>query len=132
MITKRLSATAGHVCVRFELPSCIWADHIYLIGEFNQWTPGTMPMQQGRDGVWRIELELPFGHTYQFRYLIDGHWLTDSHADGATTNEYGTQNSIVDTTMTAALLKMGEEPLYDESLWWHNHDHQVQLGGGNV
>ena len=120
MMTKRPSAIPDHVCVRFELPSCIWADHVHLIGEFNNWKPGTMPMQQARDGDWFIELDLPCDRTYQFRYLIDGHWLTESHADGAATNAYGTQNSIVDTTITAALLQLEGKASRVTPLWWHN------------
>ncbi|OUC09534.1 hypothetical protein RY27_02285, partial [Litorilinea aerophila] len=53
------------------------------------------PMRQDHDGVWRAEVELPAGQSYEFRYLIDGQWRTDFHADGFTTNNYGTENSVV-------------------------------------
>ena len=36
-----------------------------------------LPLRQGRDGVWRIQLDLETGRRYEFRYLIDGHWQTD-------------------------------------------------------
>lgn len=95
MIIKSPSTQAGHVHVVFELPSCVWADRIHLVGEFNGWNETTLPMRQGRDGVWRAELDLPMGQSYQFRYIVDGHWQTDYHADGHTDNQYGTHNSIV-------------------------------------
>lgn len=119
MITKRASAVPGRVQVIFELPSCVWADHIYLTGDFNQWHPQSLPLQQGRDGVWRLAIELPSGHTYEFRYLVDGHWITDSHADGVAINPYGTNNSIVDTTLPVASLQVGGKKLRSAPLWWH-------------
>jgi hypothetical protein len=38
---------------------------------------------------------LPAGRRYQFRYLVDGQWRTDYHADGYASNEYGSQNSVL-------------------------------------
>jgi hypothetical protein len=93
----------GHDAVRvtFELPSCIWADRIHVTGDFNEWSRTSTPMRQGRDGVWRATLELPPGRRYQFRYLIDGQWQTDWHADGSVTNAYGSDNSLLDTGIVA-------------------------------
>ena len=119
MISKTLSAVPGRVHIIFELPSCVWADHIYLIGEFNDWNQGSIPMKQTRAGIWRAELDLPCGRTYEFRYLADGRWLTDNHADGFTTNSFGTQNSIVDTTLPIAFLQIGEQELPSVPVWWH-------------
>lgn len=99
MITKRKSSRPGFVRVCFELPAYLWADRIYLVGEFNHWDRHQTPMQQDRDGVWRVELELPCGKRFEFRYLVDNHWLTDCHSDGVTTNPFGSQNSIVETIL---------------------------------
>jgi hypothetical protein len=95
MIYKQPSPVNGHVRVIFELPSCIWADKICLTGDFNHWEKSNLPMRQTRSGVWRIEIDLPSGTRHEFRYLIDGHWQTDYHADGNATNQYGTDNSVV-------------------------------------
>ena len=37
MIHKTQSPLPGHVRVVFELPSCIWADRIFVVGDFNHW-----------------------------------------------------------------------------------------------
>lgn len=103
MIKKSPSAQPGTIRVAFELPSCVWADRIYLAGDFNDWNETSLPMRQGRDGVWRVEVELPIGRSYQFRYIVDGHWQTDYHADGHTENEYGTHNSFVMAELPEAL-----------------------------
>ena len=102
MIKKSLSSQPGHVHVVFELPSCVWADRIYLAGDFNSWDETSLPMRQSRDGVWRVELDLRSGQSYQFRYLVDGHWQTDYHADGTADNQFGTHNSIVRAELPAA------------------------------
>lgn len=95
MIHKQPSPFPGHVRVTFELPSCLWADRIYLIGDFNQWDERSTPMRQERDGVWRARVDLPAGNRYQFRYMIDGQWKTDYHADGFAQGHYGADNSVV-------------------------------------
>lgn len=95
MIHKQPSPFPGHIRVTFELPSCLWADRIYLIGDFNQWNERSTPMRQERDGVWRARVDLPAGNHYQFRYMIDGQWKTDNHADGFAQGHYGVDNSVV-------------------------------------
>jgi hypothetical protein len=103
MIYKIPSSQPGLVCVVFELPSCVWADRIVVSGTFNDWNEREFPMHQDRDGVWRVRLQLPIGQRYEFRYLIDGRWQTDYHADGFTENGFGSHNSIVDLTLIMTL-----------------------------
>lgn len=95
MVRKYRSPLPGHVRVVFELPSCIWADRIYLSGDFNDWREDDLPLRQDRNGVWQATLDLPLGRQYEFRYVIDGQWRTDSHADGFADNRYGSQNSVI-------------------------------------
>ncbi len=103
MIYKELSPRSGYVRVTFEIPASVWASHVYLVGDFNNWDSCASPFQQLHNGVWHITLELPAWHRYEFRYLIDGHWTTDSHADGCTEANTGngskTVNSFVNTTL---------------------------------
>jgi hypothetical protein len=103
MIYKIPSSQPGLACVVFELPSCVWADRIFVSGTFNDWNERTFPMHQDRDGVWRARLDLPLGRRYEFRYVIDGRWQTDYHADGFTENNYGSHNSIVDLSLVMVL-----------------------------
>ncbi len=101
MIHKTVVSGCNMVRVTFELPSCIWADRIFVTGDFNEWTRSATPMRQGRDGVWRATVELASGQRFQFRYLIDGQWQTDWHADGSVVNSYGSENSLVDTSIVS-------------------------------
>lgn len=103
MIYKLPSPQPDSVRVVFELPSCVWADRIFVTGSFNEWDRTAVPMQQDREGVWRAMLDLPAGRTFEFRYLIDGRWQTDYHADGCADNQYGTHNSVVDLSLVVTL-----------------------------
>ena len=85
MIYKRRSTQPGHVCVTFELPDSLWADQVYLAGEVVGAQRSKVPMQQERDGAWRLTLDLPIGNQYRYRYQIDQRWYTEwngSNADG--------------------------------------------------
>lgn len=79
----------------FELPAGIWADRVFVSGDFNYWSKSGIPMSLNRGGIWQATVDLPVGTRHEYRYLIDGEWRTDYHADGYTTNVHGTENSIV-------------------------------------
>ena len=99
MIKKVTSSVPGHIDVSFELPSCLWADRIFLVGDFNGWNETATPLQQDRSGIWRVTVALPQEQRYEFRYLIDGKWMSDSHADGFAENSFGISNSVVHTSI---------------------------------
>lgn len=101
MIYKEPSDNPAKVRVTFELPSAIWADRVYLCGDFNDWSETTTPLEQSRkDGTWRVTLELDAGQRYEFRYLVNGtEWHSDWNADGYVKNIYGADNSVVNTTL---------------------------------
>ena len=64
MIRKQPLAN-GHVAVTFQMPASVWADSLFLVGDFNQWDKHSHPMRQRADGVWEITLELDAGREYQ-------------------------------------------------------------------
>lgn len=99
MIRKQFVDTEkGRVArVTFSLPDSIWADAIYLVGDFNKWNETSHPLLPGRDGAWSITIDLEVGREYQFRYCKDGEWMNDNHADGFSQNPYGSDNFIIAT-----------------------------------
>jgi len=54
------------------LPGSIWADNIYLVGDFNDWNQSSHPFQQTDQGTWMFTLDLEVSRSYQFRYRRDG------------------------------------------------------------
>lgn len=99
MLYKTSSPKPGHVRVVFELPASLWADRVFVVGDFNNWSRTATPLRQNRYGVWQVILDLPVGRSYEFRYLIDGRWYTETHADGYTSPCEGFSNSVVDTRL---------------------------------
>jgi hypothetical protein len=63
-------------------------------------------MHQDRDGVWQAAIELPYGARSEFRYLVDGRWMTDYHADDCVSSVFGTDNSVVVATLDAEKLTL--------------------------
>jgi 1,4-alpha-glucan branching enzyme len=100
MIHKTDSSRSGHINVTFELPACVWADQVFLVGDFNNWDEANIPFRQDRNGVWRATVDLPVGQRFRFRYLVDGSWRTDYHADGQEGNDYNTTDSVIETVLS--------------------------------
>lgn len=86
--------------VTFSLPNSVWADNIYLVGDFNGWNNTSHPFTVGRDGSWSITVDLELNREYQFRYRRDGEWMNEPQADGYAQNPYGSDNFIVVTRET--------------------------------
>ena len=99
MIHKIPSRDPLKVLVRFELPPAIWADVVYLVGDFNGWNETSHALARDRnDATWYIVLELERNRNYEFRYLVNGHeWHNDWKADSYAPNPYGGTNSVVST-----------------------------------
>ena len=92
---RRQPARAGvHRPVKFfcAAPN---AQHVDLVGDFNQWQP--LPMQRTFDGWWLACIEMPRGH-HQYRFLIDGRPILDPRAVGFTRDEHGDRASFVAVT----------------------------------
>lgn len=100
MIHKTFISINGTAVARvtFTLPNSIWADKIYLVGDFNDWNCTSHPFQRDQEGGWVLTIDLELGRAYQFRYLCDGqHWINDSQADAHVHNRYGSDNFVVVT-----------------------------------
>lgn len=70
------------------------ARRVYLVGDFNDWSPTAVAMERLAGGVWQAHLDLPPG-TYRFRYFVDQRWETDFAAFGIERNANGQWDSIV-------------------------------------
>ncbi|HMN29355.1 MAG TPA: isoamylase early set domain-containing protein [Caldilineaceae bacterium] len=112
MIYKRRSPLPGCVRIIFELPSCIWADQIEVVGDFNGWHLEATPMQQDHEGIWHAVVDLPQNSRHEFRYLVNREWMTDYHADGYVANHFGSDNSVVIATLAESLLLVKPQSTY--------------------
>lgn len=85
--------------VTFRLPAeAVPADaKVNLVGEFNNWDRSDTPMKPLKSGEYKVTVDLPVGHEYEFRYLIDDQvwendWDADRYAPAGLGNE---ENSVV-------------------------------------
>lgn len=56
---------------------------VSVVGDFNDWTPGTHPLRRRSNGTRSVTVRLPVGERVRFRYLgAGGRWFDDPQADG--------------------------------------------------
>jgi Glycogen recognition site of AMP-activated protein kinase len=94
MVYKTNSSVPGHVRVVFELPGTLWADRVFVVGNFDQGQPRQIPLQPLADR-WQAALDLPAGQQYHFHYSVDGEWRTEYQADGFVNNAGKAPDSLL-------------------------------------
>jgi 1,4-alpha-glucan branching enzyme len=85
------SARKGTIHLQFFEPH---AKDVYIAGSFNEWQPEATPMIALGDGRWAKELALPAGR-YEYRFVVDGTWVTDPNAAETAPNPFGSVNSVL-------------------------------------
>ena len=91
----------GKVKVEFVLPDAVAAeaDTVFLVGDFNDWSETSTPMEKLKSGKFKAALELEPDRQYQFRYLVNGNqWHNDWEADRYVANPFSGDNSVISTT----------------------------------
>ena len=79
--------------IRFELDAPrAWS--VLLVGTFNDWQPGATPLNGINDGKWARELSLAPGR-YEYRFVVDGHWIDDPKAKAYVPNPHGGRNAVL-------------------------------------
>jgi len=96
MLKKSYSKT-GRVCrVTFKLSSEVGAEKAAVCGDFNEWDEKAHPMKQLKDGGFSVTVSLEAGNSYRFRYLVDDEkWENDWAADEYRSNDFGSEDSVV-------------------------------------
>ena len=77
---------------RFSIDPGEGARKVFLAGDFNNWTPKRM--QRQKNGAFVAIVLLPPGE-YQYKFVVDGRWVTDPDNPCHAANPYGTRNSII-------------------------------------
>lgn len=80
MLQRTRAAVAGRRILTFSLP-LEWAGRASVVGNFNDWTPGALPLQEV-GGAAEASVELADDYIAVFRYLGEGdHWFDEPDAD---------------------------------------------------
>jgi hypothetical protein len=92
--TALVTAVAQPSLVRFTLEARD-ARSVSLVGDFNGWTPGALPLRRSADGrTWEVEVPLSPGR-YAYSFVVDGHLARDPAAPQAKGDDFGSPNSVV-------------------------------------
>ncbi|MFO7914071.1 MAG: alpha-amylase family glycosyl hydrolase [Candidatus Krumholzibacteriales bacterium] len=68
---------------------------VYLAGTFNDWSDSATPMTDNDgDGIYSVELKLDPGR-YQYKFVVDGSWITDTTAEEFDDDGFGGKNSVL-------------------------------------
>lgn len=68
---------------------------VALTGSFNDWEPAQMIMEYQEElKGFCFELQLPRG-CYEYKFVVDGEWVTDLDNTGFSANDFGTLNSVL-------------------------------------
>jgi chromosome partitioning protein len=71
------------------------AGEVYVVADFNGWQPGRTPLEHvDGSGVWKKVIPLKKGR-YEYKFLVDGAWVTDPANPRTSRNEFG-ENSLIE------------------------------------
>ncbi len=81
----------GKQTIRFALKPSNGASKVEVSGDFSDWHPLTMRRQKDGTYVRHVDADRD---TVQYKFLIDGQWITDPDHDDTVVNPFGTDNSV--------------------------------------
>ncbi|HLT34486.1 MAG TPA: isoamylase early set domain-containing protein [Aquaticitalea sp.] len=94
-ITKQYLKSKPVCKVTFSVPA-EEAKKIKVIGTFNNWNEkNAVELKKFKNGNFRGSVDLEKDNSYEFRYLVDGIFKNDEQADSFKTNEFGSENGVL-------------------------------------
>ncbi len=68
--------------ITFALPADHPAGKVSVVGNFNDWTPGAVPLKKRSNGTMSATVKVPADYIVAFRYLGEGDtWFDEPDAD---------------------------------------------------
>jgi hypothetical protein len=83
----------GEKSIEFKLRNP-HAKSAFVAGSFNSWDLKRTPMRKEGDGEWKATVSLPPGR-YEYRFIVDGQWISDPMAKESVHNTFGSTNSVI-------------------------------------
>lgn len=92
MDTKKPKASSLKVSFTFNAPD---AKEVMVAGDFNNWNYSRTPLRRVDSNLWRRDLNLKPGR-YEYKFVVDGNWISDPQNSNRVANSFGTENSIIE------------------------------------
>ena len=68
---------------------------VRVAGSFNDWDPGARPLLPAKEnGEYAVTILLPAGR-HEYKFIVDGQWLSDTGCAESVPDGHGTLNSVV-------------------------------------
>ena len=71
------------------------AKKVSVAGSFNNWKANKLLAKKDTKGNWAVAARLKPGR-YEYKFVVDGNWVTDPHCNWIVTNNLGTQNCVIE------------------------------------
>ncbi|TRZ94980.1 hypothetical protein D4R78_05435 [bacterium] len=71
------------------------AKRVSLAGNFNNWDTKVLQAKKDSKGNWMVKASLKPGR-YEYKFFVDGSWMSDPSSKSFTTNAFGTQNCVIE------------------------------------
>ena len=91
-MAKAKRVEAKKIKFKFEAPG---AEEVMLAGDFNNWDYTATPLKKSKGTLWQREVALKPGR-YEYRFVVDGGWVTDPNNNNRVWNGLGTENSVLE------------------------------------
>jgi 1,4-alpha-glucan branching enzyme len=91
-MARMSSMSAKPMVFRLNAPQ---AKRVSVAGNFNNWNMRSHPAKKDLSGNWSVKLNLRPGR-YEYKFFVDGQWVTDPNCKTYVPNSYGTQNCVVE------------------------------------
>ncbi|MGJ5641844.1 isoamylase early set domain-containing protein [Formosa sp. S-31] len=72
------------------------AEKVMVVGSFNDWDTKKEPLKKLKNGTFKGVINLETDNSYEFRYLVDGTYVSETEADGLVWNDFAAaENSVI-------------------------------------
>ncbi|RZJ69857.1 isoamylase early set domain-containing protein [Flavobacterium sp.] len=73
------------------------AETASVVGDFNAWDAEAGTLAKQKNGTFKGVFDLAKDSVYEFRYVVDGEYQNEPEADGTRGNDFGSENSVLNT-----------------------------------
>lgn len=102
----------GFTCILFSLNSADFAyskqltfryrgsksiRNVYLASPLNNWIAEETPVPQVSPGLFELQIEAPWIQDFEYKFVVDGQWVTDPTNPALVPDGQGGWNSVLDT-----------------------------------
>jgi len=90
------------------------ATEVYVVGDWNGWSPTATPLDRLGEGSWVAEVFLDSG-TYEYKLLVDGNWVVDAYNPEVSSSGNSVVRIGAGMTTPPAPIRTTELPLEETS-----------------